>query len=289
MNFRILILAVTVLITGCVAPQKTPYNGQWSKAKNLSHAAGLADQMYDQQLPASAYNEEGKLFDYKLGNISHPAYGSASGVVGMSVMPYGPFESFYWGWTVPGISHHNEHRLFAWMPKDMAEDAASAKITMEIMLSRASLAILEEMGFQHELSQSPYQHQGISFKQWFLGQEGGHCSIQKQNCVLSLYLPEPQGIEEAPSFSFYSIASEPSWFSEASDENTYPRLVIAEGEARESVRENVFYQKLSARLPGWVYFYMAPNEVGTGENNRTVAYPYILEKGSPLLFIRPVK
>lgn len=289
MDTRIFFLIITALLTGCISPQKSFYNDQWSKAKNLTHAAGLDQQIYDQQLPASAYNEEGQLLDYKLGNVSHPAYGSASGVVGVSVLPSGPFESFYWGWTIPGISHHKEHRLFGWMPKDMASNTSNARASMEIMLSRASLAILKEMGYRHEEAPNAYQHEGIQFKQWFLGQEGGHCSIKRKNCVLSLYIPDPYGLGEAPSFSFYSIASEPAWFFAADDDSTYPRLVIAEGEGRKSIEQSVFYQKLSARLPGWVYFYMPPNEIGTGENNRTVAYPYVLEKGKPLLFIRPNK
>lgn len=289
MLFRTLILILVTVLAGCASKDKIPYNEQWSKAKNLTNAAGINQKIYDQQLPAPAYTQEGKLLDYKLDNISHPAYGSASGVVGLSVNPYGPFEKFYWGWTIPGVSHHREHRMFAWMPEKMAFSTTNAQSVMETMLTRASLAILDEMGYQHELAKTTYEHEGIPFRQWYIGQEGNHCVPKKKNCVLSLYVPEPEAVERAPSFSFYSIASEQTWFFSAEDEGRYPRLVLAEGEGRESISENVFYQKLSARLPGWVYFYMAPNEVGVGENNRTVAYPYLLEKGKPLLFVRPVK
>ena len=287
MDFRALILVLVTVLAGCASKDKIPYNEQWSKARNLTNAAGITSKIYDQQLPEPAY-QEGKLLDYKLDNISHPAYGSASGMAGLSVHPYGPFEKFYWGWAIPGVSHLREHRMFAWMPGKMAKSTALAKSTMETMLSRASLAILDEMGYQYEPSKTAYVHEGVPFKQWYIGQNGNHCTLKKKNCVLSLYVPPPKGLEQAPSFSFYSIASEPTWFFSANDENTYPRLIIAEGEGRESISENVFYQKLSARLPGWVYFYMAPNEVGVGENNRTVAYPYLLEKGIPLLFVRPV-
>ena len=288
MIFRTLILTLVTVLSGCASKDKIPYNEEWSKAKNLSNAAGITRKIYDQQLPEPAYTREGKILDYRLNNISHPAYGSASGVVGLSVNPYGPFEKFYWGWTIPGVSHHREHRMFAWMPKKMASDATHARSTMEAMLSRASLVILDEMGYQYEPSRTTYVHEGIAFKQWYVGQEGNHCNLKKKNCVLSLYVPEPSGLEQAPSFSFYSVASEPVWFFSAEDENRYPRLILAEGEGRKSISENVFYQKLSARLPGWVYFYMAPSEVGVGSENRTVAYPYLLEKGIPLLFIRPV-
>ena len=289
MKFRALILILVTALAGCANKDKIPYNEQWSKAKNLTNAAGISQKIFDQQLPASAYTQEGSLLDYKLDNISHPAYGSASGVAGVNINPYGPFEKFYWGWTIPGVSHHREHRMFAWMPKKMAFSTANAQSVMETMLTRASLAILDEMGYQHEPAKTVYEHEGIPFKQWYIGQEGNHCGLKKKNCVLSLYMPEPQNKERAPSFSFYSIASETTWFFSAEDEGKYPRLILAEGEGRESISENVFYQKLSARLPGWVYFYMAPNEVGVGEDNRTVAYPYLLEKGRPLLFVRPVK
>ena len=289
MTFRALILVFTFVLAGCANKDKIPYNEQWSKAKNLSNAAGLSYKIFDQQLPESAYTEEGNLQDYKLNHMSHPAHGSASGMAGLSADPHGPFEKFYWGWTIPGISHHREHKLFAWMPQKMAETAVTAQSTMESMLSRASLAILDEMGFKYEPAKTAYEHAGVPFKQWYLGQEGNHCSLEQKNCILSLYLPEPMGPERAPSFSFYSVASESAWLFSASSEEAYPRLVISEGGGRESISENIFYQKLSARLPGWVYFYMAPNEVGIGDDNRTVAYPYLLEKGRPLLYVRPVK
>ncbi len=289
MEFRILIIIAALFLSGCATRNETSYNEQWSKAKNLTHSAGLDSQIYDQQLPASAYNKEGKLLDYKLGNISHPAYGNASGIVGVNVQPYGAFEHLYWGWAIPGASHHKEHRLFAWMPEQMAENIKAARETMEAMLSRAALAILEEMHYKHKPVKTPFEYEGQSFRQWYLGSEGEHCSLEKMNCVLSLYIPEPREDFEAPSFSFYSIASEPSWFFHANDEKRYPRLVLSEGDGMKSIRENVFYQKLSARLPGWVYIYLAPNEVGTGDENKTVAYPYLLEKGQPLLFVRPLK
>ena len=289
MEFRILVIIFSLFLTACASKQGVPYNESWSKAKNLTYAAGLDHQIYDQQLPASAYNKEGKLLDYKLGNVTHPAYGSSSGVAGVNIQPYGPFENFYWGWTIPGASHHNEHKLFAWMPKEMAEDEVAAKDTMEKLLSRASLTILTEMGFEHEMAKTRFEQGGIAFQQWYLGREDGNCSLGKKNCVLSIYIPPPAGEVSAPSFSFFSVASEPSWSFQAADDEMYPRLALAEGSGKESISENVFYQKLSARLPGWVYFYMAPNEVGTGNNNQTISYPYVLEKGRPLLFLRPIK
>ena len=287
MIFRTLLLIMITTLAGCASKDKILYNDEWSKAKNLANAAGMTHKIYDQQLPSPAYTQDGQLLDYKLNSISHPAYGNASGVTGLGRNPQGPFEKLYWGWTIPGVSHHREHRMFAWMPENMASSAADAKTIMETMLRRASLAILDEMGYSHAPAKTVYEHKGIPFNQWYIGQKGNHCTLKKRNCVLSLYIPEPYDLEEAPGFSFYSVASESVWFFSAEDD-TYPRLILAEGEGRESISENVFYQKLSARLPGWVYFYMAPNEVGVGEENRTVAYPYLLEKGIPLLFVRPV-
>lgn len=288
MNFRALSLAFTLLLTGCMAGYDQPYKDQWSKAKNLANAAGMEEKLYDQELPDTAYNKEGKLLDYKLGGIFHPAYGSSSGIAGVNINPYGPFERFYWGWTIPGVSHHSEHRVFAWMPLHMAPDSASAKHMMETMLSRASLAILQEMSYNYQAVKKPFIHEGREFKQWYLGQPDGTCSVQKMNCVLSLYVTEPTGPYRAPRFAFHNIAGETSWFFPAGDKSVFPRLILAEGDGTKSISASMFYQKLSARLPGWAYFYIAPNEAGTGENNRTIPYPYVLEKGKPLLFIRPV-
>lgn len=295
MNIRYLLgVAASLLIAGCALklPNSSTsgnYNPQWSKAKNLTYAGGMRDQVHDQQLPAGAYNKKGKLHDHKLGNVSHPAYGSASGVVGVNVKPYGAFESFYWGWTVPGASHYSDHHMFAWMPIDMAKDEMMARDAMETMLSRSSLAILEEMNYKHKAVATPFELGGLQFRQWYLEQTGGHCSFARMNCVLSLYVPTPEAVDQAPFYSYYSMAGQPSWYFSARDESAYPRLSITQGGGMESISENVFYQKLSARLPGWVYFYLAPDEVGTGEENKTIAYPYLLEKGKPLLFIRPQK
>lgn len=292
MDFRVLktvsVLVSAIILSGC-SQHPQPYQEQWSKAKNLANAAGMTTRIHDQQLPSSAYNQQGKLREHKLNNISHPAYGSGSGVSGVNINPYGPFEHFYWGWTIPGASHHSEHRLFAWMPFQMAKDPHAARVMLETLLIRSSLAILSEMDYDYQPINMPFEHEGRTFKQWYLGKDTGSCSLDTMNCVLSLYVPDPIGPYEAPNYTYHSIAGVDSWFFDAGNESTYPRLILAQGDGMKSISESVFYQKLSARLPGWLYFYMAPNEVGTGENNRTVAYPYLLEKGNPLLFIRPVK
>ncbi|KEI70502.1 hypothetical protein [Endozoicomonas elysicola] len=288
MGFRAFSLFLTLLLAGCMSGYDQPYKNQWSKAKNLANAAGMEEKLYDQELPDTAYDKKGKLLDYKLGGIFHPAYGSSSGIAGVNINPYGPFEHFYWGWTIPGVSHHSEHRVFAWMPLHMAPDSASAKHMMETMLSRASLAILHEMNYNYQAVKKPFIHEGRTFKQWYLGKADGTCSLQKMNCVLSLYVTEPKGPYRAPRFAFHNIAGEASWFFPARDKSAFPRLILAEGDGTKSISASIFYQRLSARLPGWAYFYIAPNEAGTGENNRTIPYPYVLEKGKPLLFIRPV-
>ena len=289
MMIRQLLVVATILLAGCAFKFQNPksdYNDSWSKAKNIVHTAGMRYQIHDQQLPAGAY-KSGKLQDHKLGNISHPAYGSASGVVGVNVQPYGAFERFYWGWSVPGASHYSDHRLFAWMPDEMAQDEQKAREMLETMLGRASIAILEEMGYKSQPVKKPYELQGLKFKQWYLEQPDGTCRFARLNCVLSLYIPIPMPVNQAPYFSYYSVAGQPSWFFAAEDNNIFPRLSITQGGGMKSISENVFYQKLGARLPGWIYFYLAPDEVGTGNNNQTIAYPYVLEKGKPLLFIRP--
>ncbi|WP_263080558.1 hypothetical protein [Endozoicomonas sp. Mp262] len=282
-----LLLAIT-LVSGC-ASKSSKYNSQWSKAKNLTAAAGLVRQMHDQQLPAMAYNKDGKLLDYKLGSITHPAYGSSSGVTGVSIAPYGAFENFYWGWSVPGASHRSTHRVFAWMPENKAKEAAHARQVFENMMARSSLNVIQEMQYKVQAIKAPYVHLGVAFRQWYLERADGECSFEKMNCVLSIYIPEPMGPVITPAFSHYATAGHGAWLFHLADEFRYPRVAISQGNGLESIEENVFYQKLSARLPGWVYLYMAPDEVGVGEDNRTIGYPYVLEKGKPLLYVRPVK
>ncbi len=292
MKRRLFTMLISLMLAACTSNPKQPssqFQDDWSKARNITHAAGLDRQIYDQQLSGPAYNEKGALLDYKLAHINHSAYGSSSGVAGVNVRPYGPYENLYLGWTIPGASHLSEHRLFAWMPKELAENATDAQDMLESMLTKASLDILRDMGFLIRKTQETFEHEGIYFKQWYLGLPGESCSLKKKNCILSLYIPLPSAEVNAPGFVFYNVASEPAWLFDARDNTKYARLVLAEGEGKKSISESVFYQKLSARLPGWVYFYMAPNKVGTGDNNKTVPYPYVLEKGRPLLFVRPIK
>lgn len=294
MEFRALSLISILLLGGCMASYNKPYyKDQWSKAKNLGYAAGMEEKLYDQELPKTAYDKNGKLLEDKLDSIFHHAYGSSGKATDDNISKatddnISPFDRFYWGWTIPGVSHHHEHRVFAWMPLNMASDIVSAKHVMESMLSRASLSILKEMNYSYQAIKNPFMHKGIKFKQWYLGHKDGSCSLQKMNCVLSIYVAEPTGPCLAPYFAFKNIAGEASWFFAAKDNSTFPRLILAEGDGTKSINANTFYQKLSARLPGWLYFYIAPNQAGIGDNNRTVPYPYVLEKGKPLLFIRPV-
>ena len=287
MKFYLLPLTALLVVSCGVFHSYAPYNENWSKAKNIVHSAGMNQQVFDQQLPTGAYNKDGTLKSDKLNKIAHPAYGSASGIQGVTVQPYGAFERFYWGWSVPGVSHYDENRVFAWMPADMANSEAEAREKMELMLGRASLAILEEMGFRHQVVQKPFQLGAHTFQQWYLDHPERACRFARLNCMLSLYVPTPEHVHRAPKFAYYSIAGEPAWFFASEDTDDFPRLTLAQSGGLESMRESVFFQKLSARLPGWVYFYLAPDEVGTGENNTTIAYPYVLEKGKPLLFIRP--
>ena len=288
MKHHYLLVAMSVLLSGCVSKAVT-YNEQWSKAKNLTNTAGLTRQMHDQQLPGTAYDKEGKLLDYKLGSISHPAYGGASGVTGINIAPYGAFETFYWGWGVPGASHRRNHRFFAWMPETKASDAEDARQIMEDMVTKTAISILKEMHYKLQLAKKPYIHLGIPFKQWYLEGSDMQCTFKDMNCILSLYIPEPVGPVITPAFSFYATAGQNAWLFDLADEYRYPRVAITQGDGLKSVAENVFYQKLSARLPGWAYLYLAPDQVGVGENNKTISYPYVLEKGKPLLFLRPVK
>ncbi|MDD7805500.1 MAG: hypothetical protein PUP46_08075 [Endozoicomonas sp. (ex Botrylloides leachii)] len=288
MKHHYLLIGITLLLSGCIS-KAVKYNEQWSKAKNLTNTAGMAQQMQDQQLPSTAYNKNGQLLDYKLGSISHPAYGKSSGVTGINVMPYGAFETFYWGWSVPGASHRHNHRLFAWMPENKAADIEQARQTMESMVAKTATTILKEMQYKVQLIKKPYIHLGIPFKQWYIQGNDMQCTFKDMNCVLSIYIPEPVGPVITPAFAFYATAGQNAWLFHIADEYRYPRVAITQGDGLKSIPENVFYQKLSARLPGWAYLYLAPDEVGVGENNKTISYPYVLEKGKPLLFLRPVR
>ncbi len=69
MGFRVLSLVSTLLLAGCMAGYNEPYKNQWSKAKNLANAAGMEEKLYDQELPDTAYDKDGKLLDYKLTDL----------------------------------------------------------------------------------------------------------------------------------------------------------------------------------------------------------------------------
>ena len=288
MKSQYLMVTMAILLSGCVS-KAIKYNSQWSKAKNLTNTAGMSRQIHDQQLNNNAYNKEGKLLDYKLNSIKHPAYGANSGVTSTDIPPYGAFKNFYWGWGIPGASHRKDHRLFAWMPENKAKDAQHARQVFENMIAKSATTILMEMQYKLQPLKEPYTYLGVNFRQWYLERDDSECSFKKLNCVLSIYIPEPIGPVITPAFSFYATANQNAWLFHIADEYRYPRVSLDQGHGLNSIKENVFYQKLSARLPGWSYLYMAPNGVSIGKDNKTIPYPYLLEKGKPLLFVRPVK
>ena len=105
---------------------------------------------------------------------------------------------------------------------------------------------------------------------------------------LTIYVPPPVKNVVAPAFAHYTIAGkEARLFSAQEDDETFPRVIITQAGGVRTISEHVFYQKLSALMPGWFYLYLAPDEVGIADSNRTIGYPYILEKGRPLLFVSP--
>ena len=51
MIIRYLLVVATFMMTGCAFNTSSPYNDEWSKAKNMVHSAGMSLQVHDQQLP----------------------------------------------------------------------------------------------------------------------------------------------------------------------------------------------------------------------------------------------
>lgn len=293
---RIGLLSVLALLwlTGCAPMKVGSLDERWSKARNLTMAAGMGDELTDHRLAEEAYDSDGNLLDYQLDRLALPAYGSSSGVAGLKVMPHGPFQNFYSGWALPGNNHLQEHHFFAWMPlTELNKPVDTGPETtprerLEALIIEHSMASLRDMSYKARPFSARHQLNGIDVRQWYLSDEDSGCDVSAQNCVLTVYVPPHIKEMVAPAYTHHTIAGkEALLFSAHGDDEAFPRIIITQAGGIRTISEHVFYQKLSARMPGWFYLYLAPDEVGIADNNKTIGYPYVLEKGRPLLFVSP--
>ena len=293
---RIGLLSVLALLwlTGCVSMKTGTLNEHWSKARNLTVAAGMGEELIDHRLAEEAYDRHGKLLDHQLDRLALPAYGASSGVSGLKILPHGPFQNFYSGWAMPGNNHLHEHHFFAWMPlKELNKPVDTGPETtprdrLEAMIIEHSMAVLRDMSYKARPFSVMHSINGIDVRQWYLSDEDSGCDISAQNCVLTVYVPPHIKEMAAPAYTHHTIAGkEALLFSANGDDEAFPRIIITQAGGIRTISEHVFYQKLSARMPGWFYLYLAPDEVGIADNNKTIGYPYVLEKGRPLLFVSP--
>lgn len=197
--------------------------------------------------------------------------------------------------------------LLAWMPRSEAVDRQAARDKIDAIVQQALAEVLAETTlpggvtvgrkewdttFTEAAPPLPiripdrWPHRATAFPL-----HGGECDQPKVTCRYRIAIGIPPVEGYAPSFA----GGFPAWFFD----QLYglPRIDrtfvdIRNGRERWEARfpDIEVYRKLSARLPAWVYLYLAPGQVsyldeGTGKL-ALLPYPVVVNQGELLFFVR---
>lgn len=291
-------LAAIALLAGCASSTPKPYanNPKLSEALNLAEAAGIYGL---KDIPADK---------------AYRAKGSGTGIAGAAVVgaldagsPLPGFSALGGGvmgflsMAIPPPPGPGEaSQIVAFVPKSIAPDMDAASKTTAGALNAAIEAAMKEVALpapfrygEMELTSAPNKY---GFRSSLVAIHGMDCGIGETKCAMDFYVPVRErtgsatksfGIREG--FAPQAFGGEPAWsvvggifLSNTSNLGHYWEKPL--------LPEMEFYQKVSERLPPWMYLYIAPGHTSYRREDGTYAWfpaPAILRQGKILLFVEP--
>ena len=176
-----------------------------------------------------------------------------------------------------------KNSIFAWMPSKVAETKEQARIEMTRILRDSISKSLAENNWKHK---DYSERDRVIFS---IINESWGCELKKgSQCYIYIVVDD-----------FYQ-SSDPLFFkggefgfkldhhqlrSRAYNNSTFNRLAIV-NEPKIKHFDSDLLLSISQNLPEWIYLYLAPKEINLADGT-PLQFPILLEKGKPLLYVRP--
>ncbi|EIC9815894.1 hypothetical protein LA020_003598 [Vibrio alginolyticus] len=279
MNHKLILSLFTaaLLATGCASTSEPlSYNNDKSRALNIAQAGGVYDAS-DRIVHRANY--EGLQF---AGNTMNKTllFTSSAGA-GLDLV-----DGFGTGLALSLAENPtpaNRNSIIAWMPESDAASKPEAAEKLREAFTKAIELSLDELGANYVKSPG---HKGevveIRFDSETLG-----CPDYTENpeldwrelCFVQAQIIEPKTPSLTPAF----VSSEAtSYRFNSKDKYRYNRFKVLLPEQAQALQEPLT-RAISRNLPDWAFIYIARGQVQLDE--QTVTVPYLLEQGTPHLFI----
>lgn len=271
----LMILLLALCLGGCASPKPYVSNPKMSEAQNIIKAAGMVHNL-DIVAP-----DNGSLATNVAGAVTHSM--SHGGSLLASAGLRGGV-SFLGGLVLGSRDPEAYSKIVAWMPKEMATSPEEAKGKMDSMLSAALWDALKETPFPD--GYSPNKTAGTDT---FLI-EGNGC-VNKPNQGVCRYAFTVSAPEVLPAPDFLNGGESWAWTLHKWPIGLSPATFS--GDRKPHFPDYQVYEKMSAKLPEWVYIYLAPSFASwrvsverPGGTYGFLSMPVVLNKGNTLYFLR---
>jgi len=276
------------LATGCLvgilsACASTPvtFNPEQSQAMNIARAGGIDFKLKDTEIPKDTVN----------GIVESSGYGFAMAASGYNA-PIPGFSSIemagmnFASWLLSPGPQSSRNSLFAWMPKEYVGKGEDPVDKLADLLLEATGQVVEDMGYDAAKSIARGGKDKSGLAVYFRVKskpEDGRCknSPTRSTCWISFGLRDPKNTSVAP--DFVASTGEAYFFNPSS--GVYSLYKFPRENA--GINELEFLQKLSAKLPKWVYFYAAPKKIKFDKDSK-LKIPVIINQGKVLYFVKPI-
>ena len=297
-SLTIVTLALAALLAGCASSTPKPYvhNPKYSEALNLAEAAGIyglddipADKAYRARGSGTGLAGAAAVGVLDAGNPLPGFSALGGGVMGFLSMAIPPPPG-------PGASS----QIVAFIPKSIAPDMDTAVRVQSEHLKAAFRAAMEDLPlldpFRYGEIEIKDPEANYGFLTVTLRVFGGYCDRGGLSCGFQAHVPTGGNSATAASKSRIRDGFAPQKLGGTPARRFVSGAGLSNGDGKGGdwedplLPEFEFYQKVSERLPPWMYLYIAPGNTSYRKEDGTYAWlpaPAILHQGRILPFIKP--
>lgn len=279
MNHKLIpsLITVALLATGCASTSEPlSYNDKKSRALNIAQAGGIYDAS-DRIVPRANYEN----LQLAGNTLSNTLLFTSSAGAGLNLSEgFGVGLALY---LLENPTPANRNSIIAWMPQNEANSEKEAAEKLRQVFTKAIEKSLDELGANHvkspgnkdEIVEIRFDSEALGCPDYEKNQE----LHWKELCFVQAQIIEPRTPSLTPSF----VSSEAtSYRFNSKDKYRFHRFNVLVPEHAKEIQEPLA-RAISSHLPQWAYIYIARGQVQL--NEQIVTVPYLLEQGTPHLFI----